>query len=112
MHEVQEGELPLPGLLRRPEEVPWVPPPQQTVRESEERRGHLHRVQAQVEMNSTVALRRTCGLDGTRVDVATFKRQSDPILAAAARNALPRLFAEIDALRARTRGVPILGTVS
>jgi hypothetical protein len=33
-------------------------------------------------------------------------------LAAAARNALPRLFAEIDELRGRTRGVPVLGTVS
>ena len=32
-------------------------------------------------------------------------------LAASARNALPRLFAEVDELRRRARGVPIVGVV-
>jgi hypothetical protein len=36
---------------------------------------------------------------------------ADAELMAAAHNALPRLFAEIDELRAKTRGVPVLGTV-
>ena len=50
--------------------------------------------------------------------LATFELNAGPQLghqaaelAAAARNALPRLFAEIDEQRARTRGVPVLGTV-
>jgi hypothetical protein len=33
-------------------------------------------------------------------------------LAAKARNSIPRLFREIDELRAQLRGIPILGTVS
>jgi hypothetical protein len=42
---------------------------------------------------------------------AFFYGETAAQLAAASRNALPRLFAEIDELRAKTRGVPVLGIV-
>jgi hypothetical protein len=57
-------------------------------------------------MNHLYAVR----ADGTRRPLAMPNRAADAELAAAARNALPRLFAEIDELRRRV-GVPILGDV-
>jgi hypothetical protein len=49
--------------------------------------------------------------DGGASPLAMPRGLADAQLMAAARYALPRLFAEIDELRARTRGVPVLGTV-
>lgn len=52
--------------------------------------------------------------DDRELIVALPNRLEDAELMAAARNALPRLFAEIDELRARARPrrtIPILGTV-
>lgn len=49
--------------------------------------------------------------DGGRWLVAMPNRAADARLAAGAVNAVPLLFAEIDRLRASSRGVPILGTV-
>jgi hypothetical protein len=48
------------------------------------------------------------GVDRTRL--ATFEREADARLAAAARNALPALFRAIDDARA-ARSVPVLGNV-
>jgi len=50
--------------------------------------------------------------NGSRSSIgASFYGEDAARLTAAARNALPRLFAAIDDPRARTRGVPVVGVV-
>lgn len=51
------------------------------------------------------------GADGGHRTLATFERAADAELAAAIRAAVPVLFAELDRLRAASRGVPVLGEV-
>ena len=49
--------------------------------------------------------------DGERTRLATFDRAADAELAVALRAAVPTLFAEIERLRAATRGLAIVGEV-